>query len=139
MIIHLMGNDFYDTSIQVAFERNPVSMQIVNKTVVTKKAKRGRSSKVVQAWRKEVLKRDKYACRLCGSLDNLHVHHHVPFSTIDMSAHNFIFNGVTLCATCHAKQHPELTEAFRQNFSNYTTQRKLKRKSKKRELLSEAA
>lgn len=48
-----------------------------------------------------ILKRDGYKCVICGSRDNLHVHHIVPVSVRpDHSEHNLI----TLCIRCHDRQ-----------------------------------
>lgn len=48
-----------------------------------------------------ILKRDGYKCVICGTQDNLHVHHIVPVSVRpDHSEHNLI----TLCIRCHDRQ-----------------------------------
>jgi 5-methylcytosine-specific restriction endonuclease McrA len=50
--------------------------------------------------REDVLKRDKYKCRLCGSIDYLCVHH------IDQDLNNnSVENLITLCQRCHLKSH----------------------------------
>jgi 5-methylcytosine-specific restriction endonuclease McrA len=64
-------------------------------------------------WRKrriQILKRDNYACRSCGSTQNLHVHHRqyhyfgnsgdkkLPWDYTDKYL-------ITLCSDCHSKGH----------------------------------
>ena len=66
-----------------------------------------RSSIVNQKWRAEVLKRDGKKCVDCGSTKRLHAHHVKHWSTHPDLRHD-VSNGQTLCADCHAKQHPEL-------------------------------
>jgi hypothetical protein len=52
-----------------------------------------------------VLERDSHQCRLCGSTRRLHVHHIHEWSQDDPSTHA-MDNLLTLCASCHRKQHP---------------------------------
>lgn len=49
--------------------------------------------------------RDK-KCVRCNSTDRLHGHHVVPISQ-DGSLAEAMWNIVTLCAHCHAREHPE--------------------------------
>jgi len=50
----------------------------------------------------EVLKRDGWRCQMCGSLENLQVHHKKFRSRLgDDSAENLI----TLCVDCHQATH----------------------------------
>lgn len=51
-------------------------------------------------WRKAVLERDKYYCRICHSQDRLEVHHIKRFATHPDIRWN-IDNGLTLCHDCH--------------------------------------
>lgn len=53
-------------------------------------------------WREEVLKRDNYACQVCGTDENLTCHHVVPFYE-NIELRFDISNGQTLCAHCHGK------------------------------------
>jgi hypothetical protein len=62
----------------------------------------GRMSPEARIWRKAVLKRDKYYCRICHSQRKLEAHHIVPFSTSVEERWN-VANGITLCHECHAK------------------------------------
>jgi 5-methylcytosine-specific restriction endonuclease McrA len=52
-----------------------------------------------------VLVRDAWRCQICGSSENLQVHHLRPRSRLgDDSPSNLI----TLCSHCHALQHKQL-------------------------------
>jgi 5-methylcytosine-specific restriction endonuclease McrA len=54
------------------------------------------------ALRRRVLERDGWRCQLCGSLNNLQVHHVKSRGKLgDDALHNLI----SLCVTCHGKQH----------------------------------
>ena len=55
-----------------------------------------------QRQRKKALDRDDYTCQVCGSKDNLHVHHvHKILDFENPEDANYLLNLVTLCATCH--------------------------------------
>lgn len=55
-----------------------------------------------EAFRKEVLKRDRYKCQMpdCGSRKKLHVHHIKPWSKAAALRYDTL-NGITLCKACH--------------------------------------
>lgn len=56
-------------------------------------------------WRREVLSRDEYECRVCGSETRLEVHHIIPFKDC-MKNPGLLYgkdNGITLCKSCHDK------------------------------------
>lgn len=56
-----------------------------------------------RARRAEILARDNYKCRDCGTAENLTVHHIVPWRrTRDDSPHNLI----SLCRRCHSRVEP---------------------------------
>ena len=58
--------------------------------------------KQYQKWRKDVLERDNYTCKNCGSCEKLHAHHIIARKTLPKA--EFIrANGVTLCEKCHRK------------------------------------
>lgn len=57
---------------------------------------------VSQSVKKEVKKKHKNKCALCGFDENLQMHHKEPFSK---GGQNTIENLILLCASCHAKQH----------------------------------
>jgi len=64
-------------------------------------------SKEDRKWAKDVLKRDGYICQHCGATSQLQAHHIAPFAKVPAKRLD-LSNGITLCATCHSKQHPEL-------------------------------
>ena len=84
-----------------------------------------RTSNKYKSWRLEIFKRDNFTCQKCGDSNggNLHAHHKKRFSVIlsDIKqkfpllfapdiANNYpemwdISNGVTLCESCHEKEH----------------------------------
>lgn len=56
--------------------------------------------------RASILERDKHQCKLCGSKDNLHVHH---LKYVD-GRHAWEYpnkNLITLCQDCHEKVHAD--------------------------------
>lgn len=53
-------------------------------------------------WRKAVLERDKYYCRLCHARRKLEVHHIYRFTTHPDIRWD-VDNGITLCHECHVK------------------------------------
>ncbi len=68
-----------------------------------------------QTQRKQALQRDGYACTTCTAIDNLHVHHKIPFRRFhDPVRANQLDNLVTLCASCHrrAEQAVEVRSAM---------------------------
>lgn len=55
-------------------------------------------------WRTLVFKRDNWTCQECGTRGKVHVHHVFPFAKFP--EHRFdIWNGITLCHSCHGKIH----------------------------------
>ena len=59
--------------------------------------------------RHEILERDGFKCRECGSTESLEVHHIFPKQfNVDHSPQNLI----TLCRTCHAAKSPETQASF---------------------------
>ena len=72
------------------------------------------SSKEWRLKRIQVKERDNYACQLCGSTSDLHVHH--------MSGYNLIPNEpisslITLCNVCHKDEHDKV--GYPKNYSDY--------------------
>lgn len=63
-----------------------------------------RSDPLVTEWRLQVLCRDDNECQHCGATEQLHVHHIVRWADEPMLRVN-VGNGITLCNTCHAKEH----------------------------------
>ena len=56
-----------------------------------------------------VLERDGWKCQCCGSPTNLHVHHLLYRSRLGADA---LDNLITLCASCHRRQHTETSDSF---------------------------
>ncbi len=59
-----------------------------------------RRSRTYQKWRKSVLERDKFKCQKCENIENLHVHHIIPWKS-SVEKRMDIDNGQTLCRACH--------------------------------------
>lgn len=57
--------------------------------------------------RKEIYRRDGFACALCGDPRRLQIHHVVPRSRGGGSGHH---NLITLCMICHALAHGQYLE-----------------------------
>lgn len=62
------------------------------------------SEKGYSKFRENVLKRDHFKCCMCGSEENLEVHHIKPFAKYP-KLRTTISNGVTLCNSCHKSLH----------------------------------
>ncbi len=63
---------------------------------------------VEYAWqgsREIALARDERRCRICGTVDHLHVHHLIPRH---LGGSDEAGNLITLCAACHASYHPTI-------------------------------
>ena len=65
-----------------------------------------RRDPLVSKWRKSVLERDKHVCQHCGDTKNLCVHHISYWSDDPVNRVN-IDNGITLCKSCHKKEHED--------------------------------
>jgi len=62
----------------------------------------GKHRQEKEIWRKKVLERDGYKCKLCGKTKRLEAHHIIPVSETTLTA--FLeMNGITLCRECHKK------------------------------------
>lgn len=55
-------------------------------------------------FRKSVLERDNFTCQLCGSKENLEVHHKKSYAKY-ARLRTVVSNGITLCQKCHDKVH----------------------------------
>jgi len=70
-----------------------------------------RNSEKMKRWRYEVFKRDQYTCQHCAQIGgNLNAHHIKPFSEF-IELRFDVSNGLTLCKSCHIKEHKRLTNA----------------------------
>jgi hypothetical protein len=63
-----------------------------------------RNTTEYKKWRVAVLKRDNYTCQYCPAKINLEAHHIKPYAT-HKNLRLIVKNGITLCATCHKKEH----------------------------------
>ena len=65
-----------------------------------------RTNTTLTHWREKVAARDNYQCRLCGSTENIHVHHIIPVSADPTSEFKYdVNNGITLCHRHHLQAH----------------------------------
>lgn len=67
-----------------------------------------RQSLEYKIWRKEVYKKDKWQCRLCGYKGNKIVAHHLELFSDFPELRFSVDNGITLCRHCHAIIHNQL-------------------------------
>jgi len=80
-------------------------------------------------WREIIFKRDKYKCRVCGSLNNLTLAHITPVSGFVTFSHHYNIslkeaikgsyswdNLITLCLTCHKSQHQQTSKKIEKLF-----------------------
>ena len=69
-----------------------------------KQLERNASSEKYQTWRKYVLNRDKNCCQgyNCGKRTDLEIHHIKSWAKNPNLRYN-VYNGITLCKTCHQK------------------------------------
>lgn len=65
-----------------------------------------RSSKKYRLWRESVLKRDEHKCTKCGSKENLHCHHIIPWKK-NIELRLSVDNGIALCEVCHGRDDRE--------------------------------
>lgn len=72
---------------------------------MTSLSEQARKSLEYKAWRAGVYARDNYICQDCGKqCGKLHAHHIFPFALYPK--HRFdIWNGITLCPSCHINRH----------------------------------
>ena len=63
-------------------------------------------------WRKSIFERDNYACTQCGGRGgNLTAHHKAPVVRFPMYKFE-LWNGITLCHSCHTDVHKAANELF---------------------------
>lgn len=63
-----------------------------------------RRRKYYRSWRKKVLERDNFKCKICGNTENL-VAHHIIEAQDCPELRLEIDNGIALCQCCHIKIH----------------------------------
>jgi transposase len=69
-----------------------------------KAAHRARNSKEARTWSLKVKERDCWKCVKCGSKDDLHAHHIIPWAKSKALRYD-VSNGITLCIPCHQIEH----------------------------------
>ncbi len=75
---------------------------------VTPEYRKCRKSKEYKIWRDSVYKKDDYTCQGCGKRGgNMNAHHVLCWSDFPHKRYD-IANGITLCLSCHQKQHPHI-------------------------------
>lgn len=104
--------------------------------------KKGREKRWFGGKREEILKRDNYKCRFCGSTERLMVHHEDGKGRkqhpreVTYIINNNVNNLITLCSSCHSKLHStlysndekkieEVSKMMRLGFSNRKIGREL--------------
>ena len=71
-----------------------------------------RSRFEMSTWRKAVFEKDKYICQGCFKKGGeLQAHHKAPYAIFEKLRYE-IFNGVTLCKSCHKDLHKAAIEFF---------------------------
>ena len=91
-LIELTGNERYIW---------PVFRQMIDQS---RDESSTRGKPAYNAWRKEVLERDCYACAICGSIEMLEAHHIKPYALFPHLRIDHD-NGITLCSACHKAVH----------------------------------
>lgn len=76
---------------------------IEKRTFADQTTVRAQRSKL-KPWRKSVLERDNYTCQCCGKEENL-VAHHIECFARNEALRFEVYNGVTLCDSCHREFH----------------------------------
>lgn len=71
-----------------------------------------RSEKGYSKFRKKVLDRDNYTCQLCGSKNDLEVHHIKPYAKYPCLRVS-VNNGITYCKQCHKAIHRRMSNNVR--------------------------
>lgn len=97
---------FYNNRLNMPKDDNDIFDWLMKlKTNHSVEKHRLRNSAQYKEWREAVLKRDGYACSICGKKDvTLHVHHLKSFSKFKDLRFD-ISNGIALCLDCHQKSH----------------------------------
>lgn len=75
-----------------------------------------RGSLAYRQWRMKVLKRDGFQCLRCHSKQHLQAHHCMVDYARNPARQLDVNNGATLCAFCHAYEHPWMVKHLEQQF-----------------------
>jgi len=102
------------------------SAETVQKRFAKRKVGTSRCSALNLEFRRKVKDRDGWKCTKCGSSEDLHAHHIIPWRQ-DQSKRFDIDNGITLCCSCHAKE-----EGFQKGQIAWATGRKMSEESKRK-------
>lgn len=104
-------------------ENDDYDYEVVEVEIKQRDKNKKRNDKGYDKWRKEVLERDNYTCRLCGNAEDdviLNVHHIEKYSENE-ELRTDVNNGITLCYECHKKiffREKEFEEYFKQLIKN---------------------
>jgi uncharacterized C2H2 Zn-finger protein len=71
---------------------------------ITSERVKARTNPEYNEWRKKVFARDNYTCVYCGNRNPLHAHHIFSFADFPELRYE-IYNGETVCISCHEKIH----------------------------------
>lgn len=79
-----------------------------------------REDKEYKIWRKSVLSRDNYRCKICNTKKHLVVHHLNSYAKYRKHRID-IGNGITLCRKCHRRYHTDCgwTNSTKQQFESW--------------------
>lgn len=70
-----------------------------------------RRTKKYCEWQNAVFERDNHTCKHCGVTKNLNAHHIIRWDD-DENLRYEITNGLTLCVSCHAKEHHKMGRKY---------------------------
>lgn len=79
---------------------------------VTPENHRLRNTPEYKEWRDAVYRRDRWTCQECGAKKSIVAHHIKTFNEYPELRHS-VPNGVTLCRSCHKKEHLEIGKKTR--------------------------
>lgn len=104
ILISVKKNDEYYKIVDFVFEADDkFILPLTDKT---------RSEKGYSKFRKKVLDRDNYTCQLCGSKNDLEVHHIKPYAKYPCLRVS-VNNGITYCKQCHKAIHRRMSNNVR--------------------------
>jgi len=77
------------------------------KVIDSSKLVKPRQTIEYKVWRDKVFKRDKWTCQHCGKKGKMNAHHIKSFKEYENQRY-VVANGITLCESCHRKEHKRL-------------------------------